>query len=255
MLVLVISLRTFIFEPFFVPTGSMKPGILEGDYVFATKYNYGYNKYAVPFIYNLFGDGTIWQRTPKRGDVVIFFVPEADERYIKRVIGLPGDKIQISAGSLYINDRIADRSIVCQYHDQENNNFCDKSRRAASNTKKYDEYLEILPNGSQYHTINLSLTNQWSNNLAYDLANNTKAFYVPPNKYFFMGDNRDNSHDSRMGLGFVDADQLIGKAHFLWFSTAQPLWVGKSITAQIKQIWYWFSSIRWQRIFKSVYIN
>lgn len=250
---LVIALRALVFEPFFIPTGSMKPGLLEGDYILATKYNYGYSKYSVPFItLNLFEGRVLNFKGPKRGDVVVFFVPSIQERYIKRVIGLPGDKIQMINSNLYINDKKVDRAPRNPYQDQLNNKFYKNSPHQEAVEQGistvYDQYMETLPNGLQYCTLNLPPAEQDLTIESYTSANNTTAFLVPEGKYFVMGDNRDNSYDSRIGLGFIEEDQIIGKARLIWFSTSRPLWVGHNIVRQAKQLWHWASSIRWLRI-------
>jgi signal peptidase I len=225
-------IRTLCFEPFYIPSSSMEPTLLPGDYIFSTKYDYGYSKYSLsPFSFNIF-DGRVLAHEPKPGDIVIFRPPhDMSVRYIKRLIGLPGDKIQINQGRLYINGKEVQRKYVGDY-DYIKGIKCQK-------------YLETLPNGVSYTIM------QFNEYTANDF---TKVFEVPAGHYFFMGDNRDDSKDSRFDLGYVPAENLISKAKIIHFSTGSELWIsGQSISDGFKQIWVWLSSIRFSRMLRSVY--
>lgn len=229
-------LRSFVFEIFCIPTGSMKASILEYDYIFATKYNYGYSRYSFPFSPNLF-EGRIWESQPERGDVIIMRPPhDMETRYIKRLIGLPGDKIEIIDDVIYINDRPIERQESGVYIDEKGN--------------KFNRFKETLPNGTSYHAYK-----------AYDPPlrmgldiRNFGPYYVEQGKYFFLGDNRDFSGDSRYQLGTVSSQNFIAKGQFVIFSTEIHLWDLKfGFFEQISRFWDWFWSIRLKRIFTSLY--
>lgn len=226
-----IMIRIFILEPFFIPSGSMRDTLLEGDYVFATKYSYGFSKHSFLFLTPEFLHGRMLASKPERGDIIIFTL---DKRYIKRLIGLPGDKIQMLGGVLYINDKAVEREYIGNILNE--------------NGHEYKRYLEVLPNGVQYYA-------QYSTSMPYiGNADNTKAFIVPEGKYFMMGDNRNESNDSRLELGMVPFENLIAKAQFIFFSAKEWLWLGNAdISTQLMQIPKWFGSMRWNRFFKSVY--
>ena len=221
-----IIIRTLIIEPFFIPSGSMKDTLREGDYVFATKYNYGYSKFSFLFITPEFITGRMLESKPERGDIIIFKPPhKMDTRFIKRLIGLPGDKIQMVSGILYINDKPIEREFI--------------GKTANENGDEFKKYLEILPNGTKYHA-QYALSDK-----SRGLADNTKAFTVPEGNYFFMGDNRNESDDSRSNLGFVPFENFIAKAQFIFFSTKEWLWIDNSgIIEQLAQVPKWFGSMR-----------
>ena len=225
-------------EPFCVPTGSMKGTILENDYIFSTKYSYGYSRYSFPFSPNIFS-GRIMSKAPQRGDIIIFRPPNNMEiRYIKRLIGMPGDKIQLIDDVIYINDKPIER--------QESGNFIDESG------ERYLKYKETLPNGVSYYSYKTLIPGQNLVNTRY--YSNTPVFYVPQDKYFFMGDNRDNSKDSRVDLGFVPFENFIAKAQFIWLSTEKKLWTNElGIVNFIPSIIDWLKSIRRTRIFQNLY--
>jgi signal peptidase I len=231
-----LAIRIFILELYFVPTGSMKATILENDYIFSTKYSYGYSKYSFPFSPNIF-EGRIFPSQPERGDIVIFRPPNnMDIRYVKRLIGLPGDKIQLINDVIYINDRPVERSEIGEFQDVSG--------------QLYKKYKETLPNNVSYYSyklVRVSQTNHYSN---------TEIFYVPSGKYFFLGDNRDESLDSRVGLGFVPFENFISKGQFVLFSTQEILWRDdKDVGENIVRFWLWLKSIRFNRIFKSLKIT
>lgn len=196
--------RTFLFEPFKIPSGSMIPTLQVGDYLFVSKYSYGFSKYSFPFGLGPF-NGRIMHSEPERGDIIVFKgVKDPQTFYIKRLIGLPGDKIQMKYGLLHINGTPVERTLIGEM-----------SRKGHfGETRTYDAYKETLPNGLTYSTLD--------GNVNYHLSfpDMTDEYTVPEAHYFFMGDNRNNSIDSRFlnDIGFVPADRLLGKARFLLMS-------------------------------------
>lgn len=232
-------IRIFIMEPFVVPTASMKATILENDYIISTKYNYGYSNYSLSFLDFLpIFKGRILASPPKRGDIIIFRPPHnIGIRYIKRLVGLPGDKIQLIDNVIYINDQKVQRT--------QSGIFTSEAG------VKYTKYKETLPNGVSYFTYEMIPI---STKLIDHRYSNTDAFYVPDGKYFFLGDNRYESNDSRFDLGFVPFENFIAKAQFIWFSTKMTLWdANAGIFNLIKRIKPWILSIRVNRIFQSLY--
>lgn len=236
-LLVAFAIRVFVVEPFYIPSSSMKDTLLEGDYVFASKYDYGFSKYSMLFINPDFIKGRVMAKSPERGDVVIFRPPhQMNMRYIKRLIGLPGDKVQLKNSLLYINDTLVPREEIGAFEDKEGS---------------YIRYIETLPSGLKYHVLQI---NNAQNDEIYQMANNTIEFIVPEGEYFFLGDNRDQSGDSRFQLGFVPFENFVAKARFFYFSSDNQLWLeSPTIMEQIKQIYYWLSSLRLPRFFKNVY--
>ena len=221
-LLLALVIRTLFFQPFSIPSGSMRPTLLEGDYLFVTKWAYGYSRFSMPFSPDLFS-GRIWGSEPERGDVAVFkFPPNPSIDYIKRVVGLPGDKIQMRDGQLFINGVGVPREKVGEIN---NPDITEVSRPV-------DVYRETLPNGVSYDTLDLTQNG---------LGDNTREFDVPPDHYFMMGDNRDNSSDSRFTVGFVPAENLVGRANIIFFSIAG--------SASPLEIWKWPSEMRASRLF------
>ena len=223
-LILALVIRTFLFQPFSIPSGSMRPTLLEGDYLFVTKWSYGYSRYSLPFSPNLFS-GRIWGSTPDRGEVAVFkYPPNPSLDYIKRVIGLPGDRIQMKGGQLHINGQPVAREKVGQI-----DNF-----DVTEVDRPVDVWRETLPNGVSYDTLDLTPNS---------IADDTREFVVPEGHFFMMGDNRDNSADSRV-FGFVPEDHLVGRANIIFFSIAEG--------ASPLEIWKWPSLMRPSRLFNWV---
>jgi len=216
-------IRTFAYEPFSIPSGSMIPSLLVGDYLFVSKYPYGYSQYSFPFGIAPFS-GRILEGGPERGDVVVFKKP-SDNRtdFIKRIVGLPGDTIQVREGILYINGQAVPREPLGAYVDPDGGAFTAQM------------YRETLPNGVSYTVLD-SAPGQY--------LDDTAVYTVPEGHYFAMGDNRDNSADSRVlaDVGYIPAENLIGRAEFLFFSINGKPW----------QIWTWPTEVRFGRLFKAV---
>tara|TARA_B100002052_G_scaffold213574_1_gene195488 strand:+ start:249 stop:983 length:735 start_codon:yes stop_codon:yes gene_type:complete len=226
-LVIAIAIRSLLIQPFYIPSSSMEPNLLVGDRIFVTKYSYGYSKHSFPFSPPIF-KGRIMHKNPERGDIVVFKTP-ADNRtdYIKRLIGLPGDKVQFISSNLYINSsevmksRLSTNDLI----------FCGK--------KKIDVFTfeELLPNGKKFITV-------YSKEYTFQ---NSDPFIIPKNHYFFLGDNRDCSKDSRFlsSVGYVHKDNLVGKAQFIFFSSDRSI-------GSIFSFWKWNKSLRFNRFFKKL---
>ena len=224
---LAVLIRTFLFEPFNIPSGSMKPTLLVGDYLFVNKPSYGYSRHSFPFGLAPL-DGRIWDKPPKRGDVIVFKLPtNPGVDYIKRLIGLPGETIQVRSGRLYINDKLVEREALGVRED---------SGPDARAVPMY-HYLETLPGGAVHEIY------EESDN---DILDDTPPFVVPEGHYFMMGDNRDNSQDSRVPhvVGFVPYENLVGRADFLFFSTDG--------SASLFEIWKWPWALRYRRFFNDI---
>ncbi len=216
--------RSFFFEPFHIPSSSMKPGLLIGDYIFVAKYSYGYSRYSFPFGINFFS-GRIGKTEPKRGDVVVFRLPsQPTVNYVKRIIGLPGDRIQVQDGVVYINGKEISKTADGVFFDED-----------AIIKGKIAQFIESLPEGKSFKTLD-----QFTDSP----QDNTGIYEVPEGHYFMMGDNRDNSQDSRFleQVGYVPEENLVGRATIIFFSNSKPTW----------QFWNWPTSIRFSRIFKKV---
>ena len=218
-------IRSFIFEPFNIPSGSMKPNLLVGDFIFVSKWSYGFSKHSLPFSLPIIPN-KIFSKSPSRGDVVVFKTPENNRiDYIKRVIALPGDKIKIVNGEIILNGNKILRKRL--------NDFIDTDTNVTNKrVRKYKEFffnkeiniLDITDNG---------------------IADNTNEFLVPEDHFFVLGDNRDNSQDSRFinSVGFIPFENLVGRAQIIFFSLEN---------SRFLQIWKWPTAIRYNRIFKKI---
>ena len=231
-LAIALVVRTFAFQPFNIPSGSMIPTLLVGDYLFVSKYSYGYSRYSFPFGLGFFS-GRILGSQPERGEIAVFrHPPHNDEDYIKRLVGLPGDRIQMRAGQLFINGNAVPRERIAD----------EVGKDPYGRVRRIEQYVETLPNGKSY-IIREALGSN-------GLTDNTREYVVPAGHYFAMGDNRDESLDSRgrdpngtQGF-FVPYENLIGPAQFIFFSTDG--------TAGWIRPWLWPTATRWHRIFQSV---
>ena len=224
-IVIAILIRTFLFEPFKIPSGSMYPTLYVGDYLFVSKYTYGYSKHSLPFSMPLF-EGRIWADEPNRGDVVVFKFPQDNKTdYIKRIIGLPGDKVKLEDGRLYVNGELVNREEIEDF----------VIRDSQGNAERYHQYIETLPNDVKHKILEVSDSESEAN---------LPELTVPQGYYFVMGDNRDRSDDSRVNVGFVPFENLVGKARFLFFShNDDGAWY---------KPWTWPKKIRWERLFNKI---
>ena len=225
--------RVFLFQPFTIPSGSMEGTLLVGDYVFVSKYSYGYSKYSFAIPTLLWNEivpvdfaGRIWPGEPARGDVIVFRKPtEPDIDYIKRLVGLPGDEVQVQDGVLYVNGKAVQRERVPDLVEYDFD----------GNPHNVVQFQETMPGGVKYRVLRRRPENE---------LNNTGVFKVPAGHYFMMGDNRDNSSDSRDpngGVGFVPFDNLIGKAQIVFFSC--------NAHCVPYEPWTWPTGVRWSRLF------
>ena len=237
--VIALVVRTVAYEPFNIPSGSMIPTLLIGDYLFVAKYPYGYSRYSFDFFSGLIGldripgamagdSGRILFDPPERGDVAVFKLPRDNATdYIKRIVGLPGDRIQVIGGVLYINGEAVRRDRI--------GDFVETDRYG--NTRRTAQYTETLPNGTRYNVLDMDPAGR---------LDNTEVYVVPAGHYFAMGDNRDNSLDSRVltGVGFIPAENLVGRAELIFFSTDGG--------AEWWEVWKWPGATRFARFFQVV---
>ncbi len=224
-LLIAFFVRTLAYQPFNIPSGSMIPTLLVGDYLFVSKFSYGYSRYALPLGLGFFS-GRILAREPERGDIAVFRQPPTNrDDFIKRLVGIPGDRVQMVDGVLHLNGEPVDKRRI--------DDFIVSDHRGRA--RRIPQYIETLPNGPTY-TVRESLGDTGP-------VDNTREFVVPQGQYFAMGDNRDDSNDSR-NWGFVPAENLVGRAEILFFSTDG--------TAGWLQPWLWPSATRFSRIFNRV---
>ena len=218
---LALMFRSLLFEPFNIPSGSMIPTLKVGDYLFVSKFSYGYSRYSFPFA-AIPISGRVLSSDPERGDVAVFKQPRNESvAFIKRIVGLPGDEIAVKRGILHIND-----VPVIRQHDDIG------TATDGFSVMKYDDYIETFPEGTTHRIREMTDSG---------VLDNTRTFTVPDGHYFMMGDNRDNSNDSRTSsVGLVPFENLIGKAQFLFFS--------HNGTARLWEIWKWPFAIRYSRI-------
>ncbi|MCL2538521.1 MAG: signal peptidase I [Alphaproteobacteria bacterium] len=268
-----IIFRSLLLEPFNIPSGSMIPTLHVGDHLFVTKWSYGYSRNSFPFgSWNLWS-GRVMAREPVVGDVIVFRKPNDSIDYVKRLIGVPGDAIQMLGGRLYINGHIVERSNPRPYvianlpRSLRNAGFqniddsgrimlirggriwIDNAPATFNYTVEYrpdwicrqapwectpmfaTEWTETLPNGRSHNIVEITDTAEYDN---------TTVFHVPDGHYFMMGDNRDNSRDSRSpDVGFVPRDNLLGRVWFVWYS--------HNYYAPMIMVWNWLDKMRWSR--------
>jgi signal peptidase I len=239
-LLIALVIRTFLFQPFNIPSGSLIPTLLVGDYLFVSKYAYGYSKHSFPFDLVPI-TGRVWSAEPKRGDVIVFRNDKDQGKdYIKRLIGLPGDTVQVIRGRLFINGAEVERKAVEPF----------TTDRPWGEERKVPQYDETLPGGTTHRIIEI-------NGDESGLADNTNPMTVPAGHYFFMGDNRDGSQDSRFdSVGMVPFDKLIGRAEIVWFSVrwsceedgcmTRLQAIGDLATA------FFDGRVRWNRLFTTI---
>ena len=223
-------LRTFLFQPFHIPSGSMEPTLYKGDYIITTKYSLGYGKYAAtPFVLPI-NESRLLEKQPRRGDIIVFKVDGKKDHVIKRLIGLPGDQVQMIDGKLHLNGSEQHTIKVAD----------DTQGSTAENLIRTSKYKETVAGSNNAHLIlDILLGSE---------ADNTDVFVVPDGHYFFMGDNRDNSADSRLpvkldGVGFVPATNLVGRAEFVLLAVNDEF--------KLTKPWTW-GNIRGERLFKGL---
>lgn len=220
-----LTVRTFAYEPFSIPSGSMIPTLLVGDYLFVSKFSYGYSRYSLPLSLPLIR-GRVLASEPARGDVAVFKLPTDNKTdYIKRIVGLPGDRVQLIDGILHINGAPVRR--------ERRGDFV--VTNGAGISQAFNRYVETLPNDRQHEIIELSDTGPFDN---------TGAYLVPDGHFFVMGDNRDSSRDSRFlsEVGFVPMENLIGRAEFIFFS----------VDGDALRFWEWPRTLRLDRFFQAI---
>jgi signal peptidase I len=228
-LLIAVVVRTILFQPFNIPSGSLIPTLLIGDYLFVSKYSYGYSRYSIPFGPPVFS-GRILASEPKRGDIAVFKLPKDNSTdYIKRVVGLPGDRIQVIGGVLHINGKPIQRERVEDYQ------TTDLYGRPVS----VPRYKETFPEGTTHYVI------ERDGDRGY--WDNTNVYVVQPGHFFMMGDNRDNSTDSRDegSVGEVPFENFVGRAEIIFFSIDE--------NASLWRPWEWPGYIRWNRMFERIH--
>ncbi len=230
-LAIALVVRVFFYQPFNIPSGSMKQTLLVGDYLFVSKLSYGYSRYSFPFGLNLFS-GRLFGSEPQRGDVVVFKLPRDNSTdYIKRVIGMPGDELVVREGAVYINGKELPRRRIADF----------VTREDGGPPRRIPAYEETNPEGRKYVVLDAEPNGPFDN---------TQTYKVPVGHYFMMGDNRDNSQDSRAlwGVGYVPRENLIGRADLIFFSAP----FDEDDAFRITRPWTWPADIRWNRFFSLV---
>jgi signal peptidase I len=227
-LLIALVIRTFLFQPFNIPSGSLIPTLLVGDYLFVSKYSYGYSNHSIPFSPNIM-EGRVLGSEPKRGDIAVFKLPrDGSTDYIKRVVGLPGDRIQMIDGILHINGQAARREAMTPF----------RSIDAFGRRTEVPRWREILPGGVAHVII------EREGDRGY--WDNTAVYTVPAGHFFMMGDNRDNSTDSRdlNQVGYVPFENFVGRAEIIFFSIEED--------SSAWKLWEWPWTVRWERIFQRI---
>ena len=228
-------IRTVLLQPFTIPSGSMMPTLLVGDYLLVNKFAYGYSRYSLPAYNPDWFEGRLFGSQPERGDVVVFRLPSNPSiDYIKRVVGLPGDKIQVRDSILYVNDKPVPRVEDGVFNGDTSDTAGVGVQRSVDDYKDVPMFRETLDNGKTYQTLDLGLSE----------GDNTAVFNVPEKNYFMMGDNRDNSSDSRFSVHYVPEENLVGRASFIIFSLGNE--------TPFFQVWKWPTNLRYDRFFKGI---
>ncbi|HEX8584769.1 MAG TPA: signal peptidase I [Allosphingosinicella sp.] len=238
-------LRTFVVTPFFIPSGSMLPRMMIGDYLFVAKWPYGFSRYSMPFGIGGF-EGRVLGRDPARGDVVVFQCPSAEEDCVKRVIGLPGDTVRMQGGQVILNGKPIPKTRIADYlMPRTPNSPCryvspdaalPRVTQGGETFCRYPRFRETLPEGRSYEVLDQISSGE---------GDETEVFTVPAGHYFMMGDNRDDSADSRYGVerdgvGLLPAENIVGRALIVFFSTDG--------SAEWLKPWTWFTAARWDRV-------
>lgn len=223
-ILIAVVFRSLLFQPFWIPSGSMKSTLLIGDYIFVSKYSYGLSKHSFPFSMGPFS-GRLFGSEPERGDVVVFRHPTRNEDFVKRLTGLPGDKVQMKAGILYINGetakQTADGDFVERLVPGQSQQCAARETRDGEVVCVKERFIETLPNGVDHVILNANDNRGFSDN--------TPVFSIPEGHYFFMGDNRDNSNDSRQSVRVVPFENLLGRAEIIAISSDGPFY----------EVWNW----------------
>jgi len=229
-------IRTVLLQPFTIPSGSMMPTLLVGDYLLVNKFAYGYSRYSLPLYNPDWFQGRLFGSVPKRGDVIVFRLPsDPSIDYIKRIVGLPGDKLQVKDGVLYINDKPVPRVAEGTFSSDTSDTAGVGVQHSVDAYRDVPIYRETLDSGATYQTLDLGEMSD---------GDNTPVFNVPDKHYFMMGDNRDNSSDSRFSVKYVPEENLVGRASFIIFSLGNE--------TPFFQIWKWPSNLRYDRFFKGI---
>lgn len=228
-------IRTVLLQPFTIPSGSMMPTLLVGDYLLVNKFAYGYSRYSLPAYNPEWFEGRLFGSEPKRGDVIVFRLPSQPSiDYIKRVIGLPGDKVQVRDSILYINDKPVPRVSEGSFSSDTSDTAGVGVQHSVESYRDVPIYRETLDSGATFQTLDLGFSD----------GDNTPVFNVPAKHYFMMGDNRDNSSDSRFTVGYVPEENLVGRASFIIFSLGND--------TPFFQVWKWPTNLRYDRFFKGI---